>query len=231
MYPRLLLGCLILSAAASAEVPRASPYKREVVAQARAAFGPSAPVATLAAQLHQESSWKPDAVSRTGAAGLAQFMPATAADMAKRFPEACSPAQPLNPDWAIRCQMRYMKQLLGSIKNAANECEHWAFALSAYNGGLGWVNRDRRVCDAREDCDPSRWFGHVATANAGRSAASFTENRGYPERILNLIAPRYASWGRGVQCYVDQPLVRDYRPAPAIFAGERVGDESLPVGT
>jgi membrane-bound lytic murein transglycosylase MltF len=74
-----------------------------------------------------------------------------------------------------------------------------AFALSAYNGGLGWVQRDRRTARAA-GADPDRWWAAVERYNAGRNAASFAENRGYPKRILTRNEPLYigAGWGLGV---------------------------------
>ncbi|ECW2123781.1 lytic transglycosylase domain-containing protein, partial [Salmonella enterica] len=73
-----------------------------------------------------------------------------------------------------------------------------AMTLSAYNGGLGWVNRDRKLARSR-GLDDTRWFGGVETVNAGRSAANWRENRHYPQRILHELAPRYLSWG-GSSC-------------------------------
>ena len=42
-------------------------------------------------------------------------------------------------------------------------------------------------------------WSHVAMVNAGRSAANFRENRGYPTRILNVLTNLYraAGWGKG----------------------------------
>lgn len=66
--------------------------------------------------------------------------------------------------------------------------------LSAYNGGLGWVQRDQTLA-AQRGLDRQRWFGHVATVNAGRAATNWRENRHYPQRILYELAPRYLTWG------------------------------------
>lgn len=57
---------------------RAHQYRRVLTQQAYAQWGLDAPIAALAAQVHQESAWRPEAVSHVGARGLAQFMPATA---------------------------------------------------------------------------------------------------------------------------------------------------------
>ena len=76
-----------------------------------------------------------------------------------------------------------------------------AFALSAYNGGLGWVQKDRKLATSR-GLDASRYWNQVEKVNAGRSAANFRENRGYPLKIIYTWQPRYlaAGWGPG-ECH------------------------------
>lgn len=188
--------------------PAASPpiaaraLHREVAASAYRVFGPGAPVSVLAAQLHQESGWNARARSGVGAQGLAQFMPATAADMARLHPAECAPANPYDASWAIRCQHRYMRSLLDALTAEPGtptftRCSAWAFGLSAYNGGLGWVARDRRQA-AHLHRDPNQWFGSVdATPDPRRRPQYVAENRGYPRRILLTLTPLYAAWGWG----------------------------------
>ena len=68
-------ACLNL---AQAQVPAAAArYRLTLLREAHGQWGLDAPVAAFAAQVHQESGWNPQAVSRVGARGLAQFMPAT----------------------------------------------------------------------------------------------------------------------------------------------------------
>lgn len=192
----VLLGC---QPSFAQEVPRAADqYRRDLVRTAQWGFGLDAPVATLAAQIHQESAWRPDAVSPAGAQGLAQFMPPTAAWMSSLYPGRLGAAAPFNPGWALRAMVVYNQWHLERI-TAANTCEQWAFALAAYNGGLGWVQRDKRLA-ADAGADPLVFFGSVERFNAGRSAANFRENRNYPHRILERHEPKYvrAGWGRGV---------------------------------
>ena len=43
----------------------------------------------------------------------------------------------------------------------ATEADRLAFMLSAYNGGIGGILQDRRLCQ-KPACDNSKWFGHVA---------------------------------------------------------------------
>jgi membrane-bound lytic murein transglycosylase MltF len=103
---------------------------------------------------------------------------------------------PFSASWSIRAMIVYDKWIWNRVR-AASDCDRWAFTLSAYNGGLGWVQRDQRLT-ASKGMDPLRW-DDVAQVNAGRSAANFKENRGYPVRILDRWGPIYqaAGWGRG----------------------------------
>lgn len=192
-----LLWCGGFFDARAAQPPRDSlQYRSEVIRTARAEWGLSAPVADFAAQLHQESHWRPGAVSPVGAQGLAQFMPATAEWISALMPVLAS-REPFNPSWAIRALVSYDRWLWQRI-SVDHPCERMAMTLSAYNGGLGWVNRDRRLA-TRNGLDADTWFGATEQVNAGRSAAAWRENRHYPRRILHELAPRYLSWG-GSNC-------------------------------
>lgn len=186
-----------LSPANAAEPPAAAkPYRAEVIRNARAVWGMDAPVADFAGQFQQESGWNPVARSPVGAQGMAQFMPSTADWISQQFPELHE-REPFNPSWAIRALVQY-DQWLWQRVSGRDSCQRMAFTLSAYNGGLGWVNRDKKLATQR-GLDAGVWFDAVATVNAGRSAANWRENRGYPQRILYQNAPRYLSWG-GANC-------------------------------
>jgi hypothetical protein len=80
--------------------------------------------ALLAAQLKQESGFNPRAVSRAGARGIAQFMPATA--RANRLRD------PFDPEASIDAQARLMASLLRRFGSVP-------LALAAYNAGPGAV--------------------------------------------------------------------------------------------
>jgi soluble lytic murein transglycosylase-like protein len=189
---------LLCSQAAAAQgVPRAAlAHRRTLIANARAVWGIDAPVAVFAAQVHQESGWRPDARSAF-ASGLAQFTPATAEWISRRYADELGENRPLNPAWALRALVRYDRYLWEPIA-AADDCERMAMALSAYNGGPGGLNRDVRLAIAG-GADGGRWFGHVERFS-NRARWAFEENRGYPRRILLEIQPRYLGWGPGVDC-------------------------------
>lgn len=192
----LWCGGFFSQANAAGPPPAALKYRSDVIRASRVDWGLNAPVADFAAQLHQESGWNPAARSPVGAQGLAQFMPSTADWIAGLMPHLAA-REPYNPGWAIRALVSYDRWLWQRVA-VSDGCERMAMTLSAYNGGLGWVNRDRRLARAR-GLDDARWFNSVETVNAGRSAANWRENRHYPQRILRELAPRYLSWG-GSNC-------------------------------
>lgn len=105
----------------------AAPYA-ERIAQAEQRYG--LPASLLTRVLYQESRFRTDVItgavrSSAGALGIAQFMPATARDLA---------IDPLNPNQAIDGAARYLRRLY-------DQTGSWDKALAAYNWGIGNVQR------------------------------------------------------------------------------------------
>lgn len=191
----LLAAVLLLVAglAQAAEPPRAAlQYRATLTRVAHAEWGLNAPIAAFAAQVHQESGWNPQAVSRVGALGMAQFMPATArwwCDLHGLGAEAC---QPTNPTWALRALVGYDRWLYARVRGPSEHDRLWA-ALRSYNGGLGhWLAEAKAAgSDRREAVDQ-------ACGQARRAAVHCAENLGYPRRILGRLQFLYSGWGRTV---------------------------------
>ena len=190
----LVIG-LPLLAIATEGVPReALQYRRDLVRNARMVWGLDAPVATLAAQIHQESGWRKDAKSDF-ASGLTQFTPDTAEWVGSIDPELerMGP-QPGNPVWAIRALVRYDLWLFDRLALAGIERDRMWAALRCYNGGLGHWLKESRLAASPND----RVAVDAACGRASRSPKHCPENLGYPKRIIVTLQPLYAAWGRGV---------------------------------
>lgn len=188
----ILMGVHLLSGSAQAApaIPRAAvAYRSDLTRIAHAEWGLAAPVAAFAAQVHQESGWRPEAVSRVGARGIAQFMPATAVwwCQVQRLPaEDCQPA---NPVWSLRALVGYDRWLYQRVKGDTDFDRYWA-ALRSYNGGLGHWQNEAKLAPSLKRADVDGVCGA-----ASRSAIHCAENLGYPRRILLTLQPLYSAWG------------------------------------
>lgn len=186
------------AAAARVRVPAsAALYRHQVEQIAGDVFGVDASAARLAAQIHQESLWRPDARSGVGAQGMAQFMPATGKWLAKKFHAKLGAYDPWDSGWSIRAAAVYDDYLLARNADAASACAHWAFALSAYNGGERALHAEQRAAGAAGN----RWFAATATHRA-RSRSAWQQNRDYVRRILTVLEPAYidAGWSGQAVC-------------------------------
>jgi len=144
------------------------------------------------AQVHQESRWRTEAKS-IYASGLAQFTPATAADFAVILPpevRAGCPSKagcPTDPNWALNALSLYDFRLHRGYGWAATPNDRWSLALAAYNGGAGWLTKERVKAN-----NSSSWADIVNACM--RSAASCKENHDYPVVILGKWLPLYRTW-------------------------------------
>lgn len=172
--------------------PNAIKHRADLTRIAHSAWGLDAPIPVFAAQIHQESSWNPQAVSKVGAQGMAQFMPATAKWMCEVSGTPANQCLPQNPIWAMRALVQYDYWLYARVWGLNDYDRAWAM-LRAYNGGLGWWQREalmttsRRLA-TREEID-------AMCGKDKRSQIHCRENLSYPRRILNVYQPRYFGWG------------------------------------
>ena len=95
----------------------------------------------------------------------------------------------------------YDRNLWRSVPAAATDDDRLAFTLSAYNGGLGGLIKDRRLCAGEPACDPGRWWGHVErhsfrarTAVDGYAKSFYEINRGYVRDVMRVRSRRYSAW-------------------------------------
>lgn len=143
----------------------------------------------VAAVIEVESSFRPEAISRAGALGLMQVMPATGAWLAARFgrPDHATDRHLLDPEWNVALGVRYLALLVRWFGRVDE-------ALVAYNAG---PNRARELLAGEER---ERWLA------------------GYPRKVLerrdSLRSDALAGRPRPAP-FRSSPAAERYRSAPA----------------
>lgn len=109
----------------------------------------------IASLIYQESRFHPEVKSWTGAFGLMQLMPETAAELG--VDSASTPAE------QILAGVRYLKVLDKQLEDQIPEAEErQKFVLAAYNVGIGHVLDARRLAE-KNGRDTNTWFRNVDT--------------------------------------------------------------------
>lgn len=175
--------------------PNAIKHRADLTRTAHSVWGLDAPIPVFAAQIHQESSWNPEAVSKVGAQGMAQFMPATAKWICELNRTPANQCMPQNPVWAMRALIQYDQWLYARVWGLNDYDRTWAM-LRAYNGGLGWWQREALLAPARKLA--TRAEIDALCGQHKRHPLHCKENLNYPRRILNIYQPRYFGWGAKV---------------------------------
>ena len=105
-----------------------------------------------------------------------------------------------DPQMQLRGLVLKDYQLFRTVVGSATAEDRLAFTYAAYNGGMGGVLSDRRVCAATKGCDQSRWFGQVENTSlkartkvGGYGQSFFDINRGYVHNILLVRSGKYES--------------------------------------
>ena len=132
-------------------------------------------LALLLGLARQESEMDPQAISRSGAMGLMQLMPATARQVSRGLGLAYSRSRLReDPNYNITLGAAYLKELLETFRGDR------ALALAAYNAGPNRVREWLRVFgDPRSGgVDPIDWIELVP----------FAETRNYIQRVLESAA-------------------------------------------
>ncbi len=161
-------------------------------------FAMAEPPAILFGQIHAESRWRCEATSPAGAQGCAQFMPTTAVWIQTLLPaevRAECPATsgcPTSAKWALAAASKFDWLLWTALKDVDAPSDRWAMALVGYNGGEGWVKRERSEA-RRRGRDAGRWWGEVEQVCL-RAEWACKESRDYPKVILRKWMPLYETW-------------------------------------
>ncbi len=136
-----------------------------------APLNPPIEVPLILAVTRQESAFATDAVSRAGARGLMQLMPATARDVSRKLKVSYSKSKlTANPEYNTLLGSTYLGSLIGKYDGS------YILAIAAYNAGGSRVNQwIREWGDPRTgDIDVIDWIELIP----------FTETRNYVQRVL-----------------------------------------------
>ena len=144
----------------------------------------------------QESLFDPEAVSRSGALGLMQLMPATAKLVARRLKLPYSKARLIeDPRYNVRLGTAYLDDMLRTFGGS------YPLAVAAYNAGPSRIKRwIKRYGDPRTgEVDPVDWIERIP----------FDETRNYVQRVLeSLQIYRLRFNGATVKLKLDADLTR-----------------------
>lgn len=127
-----------------ARFARCESYREDIEDAVSAYWGAYQFPDAWAGQLYQESLCNPAALSHVGAAGLAQFMPATWREVAGRLrlPPGSTPHDAI----AIEAGAYYQARQMAGWTAERPDYERWRLGLAGYNAGTGNILRAQRAC-------------------------------------------------------------------------------------
>lgn len=171
-----LLAVLLFFSLLPSAWPSYSKYDWQIKKASRH-YLPLVPWQLYKAQLIQESSLNPNAISPVGAQGLAQFMPGTWNDVSKELGLVGSPN---DAELAIPAGAYYMAKLRNVWRWPRPEEDRHNLALASYNAGAGNIIKAQKRCG-----DPSGYneIMHCLPHITGHYAQ---ETLGYVPRIRSI---------------------------------------------
>lgn len=104
------------------------------------------------------------------------------------------------PDLQLRAVVLKLKDDYKALYLIQDPIERLNFGDSAYNGGMGGVQKDRRACQITKGCDPQKWFGHVELTCTKSKAALYGQrsacdiNRHHVKDVMTVRAVKYKGW-------------------------------------
>ena len=121
------------------------------------------------AVIRQESNFASEAVSRTGARGLMQLMPATAKAIAGKLNIPFQENKLIDPNYNVALGENYLQRIVGRFGGS------YVLALAAYNAGPARVHQWlQQIGDPRGKMDVIDWIERLP----------FSETRNYVQRVL-----------------------------------------------
>ncbi len=135
-------------------------------------------------------TWRPD--------GTVRFDSLT--DMRNRHPalrELSWNTLAQRPDLQIRAVVLMSRGNWNALSTITDPAERLAMTNAAYNGGLGGVQSDRRLCQVTPSCDPQKWWRNVETTCTKSKAPLYGKrsacdiNRDHSRIVMRTKFPQY----------------------------------------
>lgn len=101
------------------------------------------------------------------------------------------------PDLQVRAGILMTRDNWKTLYKITDPWDRLQFADSAYNGGMGNVNKRRRVCGMKKGCNPEKWFNHAEKACPGLKKAIYGKrsacdiNNHHVRNVLLTKLPKY----------------------------------------
>ena len=134
----------------------------------------------LIAQAVQESRFDDKAVSPAGAVGIAQFMEATAAQVADElktklamFKDGFDRENPIQSIWA---QVYYMNKLFKVWDLGRVDSERLKLALASYNAGTGNILKAQKLSGDKKFWDEIKEHLHLVTGKNSEETITYVDN-------------------------------------------------------
>ncbi len=153
------------------------------------AIWPESNICIVARQIEHESAWKENATRRESSGAMSygqmQVLDSTWGEIKGKYPTLLSgePQVMLQAKWGIRAGLLYDLMMWNASRFAATEQDRYCFMLASYNGGQGWVERDRKLTEQSHK-NKNVWFGGVESYS-NRSTANYKINRKYVREIMS----------------------------------------------
>lgn len=211
----VLIGCLCVGSVVAQEVPKNFLYHKDTLLSVIKSTWKDIPQShTVAGLIEQETCpslthskcWSRRAELKTKhehGLGLGQFTITSRFNAFEEVKGLDARLKDWKPDdyWNAEKQMiAILVKLRYNWKSfrAEDPIEQWAFVLASYNGGLGGILKDQRLCRNTEGCDHLKWWGNVENTSLktkkpfnGFRKSAFQINREYPYNILKVRRAKY----------------------------------------
>lgn len=103
-----------------------------------------------------------------------------------------------NPEFQMVAILAMLKRNFKTFKTSENDYDRYAFSLASYNGGVGGILADQKICKNTPKCNQFLWFNNVENTSlkkrtkvAGYGKSFFEINREYPKNILEVRRFKY----------------------------------------